>query len=328
MEHKILVISAYIFISFFISYLAVWFTFRIFQRRNLLAARLSGISSEGTAGSKEEVNLFHKKKHSIIENKLQQYVAKFKGEGWLQLVLYRAGISAPISRIVLFCIIMSFIVSFILSYYYQWSFGASFPTAMVAVVIGGMIILSWLRGRRQETIIKHLPYTLDIISRALKSGYSVEKTFAVVAQELHESVASEFQKIIHHIGVGIAYEDALRLAAERVHTSDFNFFVNSLIIQRRTGGSLTEILDNIMFLLHRRHEIRLKAKSLSAESKITGVILGSVPLFIWGAITAIKPGYMDFFFDTEKGNTLLYVVLGLIAAEIAVIKWLVNIKVE
>lgn len=323
-----LLISLSCFVAFLIVYIGFENLMEMRQKKMRLVARISNTNTGNIKSTQDRLSLFQKRRSSLIEKKLHDYLGKFKSENWFQLQLYRAGINISLVQTMIIYLVSVIALTFVSSLFLHWGFFTRFLLFMFLSFIVMYFALELLKSRKQNMVIKHLPTALDVILRALKAGYSVEKTFVVVAKEMHVSVASEFQQIVDQMAVGVSYEDALRHASERVHTSDFYFLANALIIQRQTGGSLSETLENILFLLHRRHEIRLKTLSLSAEAKTTGLILGSVPVAIWIVVSVMKPEYLEFFFYDETGSFLLKFVVGLLFLEAFVIKWLVNIKVE
>lgn len=315
-------------LAFLIVYLGLNHIMDLRQKKLRMMARISLDHDGKQKVHQDNVSLFQKRRASIIEKKLHDYISKFRSENWLQLELYRAGISVNLTQSLILFVVFVVGMTIISSYFILWSFLARLFLFCFLTLFVMYFTLEFLKSRRQNMVIKHLPTALDIILRALKAGYSVEKTFVVVAKEMHPSVGNEFRQIVDQMNIGVSYEDSLRHAAERIHTSDFYFLANALIIQRQTGGSLSETLENILYLLHRRHEIRLKTLALSAEAKSTGLILGVIPFAIWAIVSVMKPEYLDFFFYDESGSQLLKLVIGLLVLEAFIIKWLVNIKVE
>lgn len=314
--------------SFFIVFVGMYFYLAHRQEKKLLKFRLSSLSSGLSQEVKDSFSLFQKKRHGIVEQKLQDYLKRFKSENWLQLQLYRSGVSFSLTYLFLCAFAFLLVMTHLTSFIFLWGLTTRILFSIALMVFGGYFILSTLIDRRQKLIVKHMPGAIEMIIRSLKAGYPIEKTFVLVAKEQHPAVALEFRKISQQMDMGLSYETALRHAGERVHTADFYFLVNALIIQRQLGGGLSETLENILFLLHRRHEIRQKMIALSAEAKMTGLILGSVPVAIWIIIMIIKPEYMDFFLYDPKGDFQLKLVIGLLLLEALTIKWLINIKME
>lgn len=325
---KALLVSISTFVIFFSVYAGIvgFLTYR--QKRQHLQSRLSLDLHENKLKSTDSKSLFQKRRSSLIEKKLNTYLGKFRSENAVQLEFYRAGLSLSLTQSLFIYVGIVLCLTVLSSVFLYWSLVTKMILFMSLTALGFYFVLEFLKDRRQKLVIKHLPTALDIILRALKAGYSVEKTFVVVAREIHPSVGGEFKNIVDQMSIGVSYEDALRHAAERVHTSDFYFLANALIIQRQTGGSLSETLENILFLLHKRQEIRMKTMTLSAEAKSTGLILGSVPIGIWVIVSILKPEYLEFFFYDDLGSQLLKVVIVLLILETFIIKWLVNIKVE
>jgi tight adherence protein B len=185
-----------------------------------------------------------------------------------------------------------------------------------------------LTNKRQAKFVTVLPMALDIISRAIRAGHSLERTLPMLAREVPDPVGKEFKKISEQLELGVSFEDTFREASLRVDLGDFYFFTSALIIQRQAGGSLSEIIENIVYVLHRRHEIRLKAKALTAEGRITGLILGALPVLFWVVIVFMRPEYLDYFLKDPFGKKLLYTAIGLLFAQYLTVRWMVNLKVD
>ena len=149
----------------------------------------------------------------------------------------------------------------------------------------------------------------------------------VVIKEVDVPLKHEFAQIIQQIEFGVTFDDALHQAADRIDLSDFYFFSTSLIIQRKAGGSLSEILDNIITSLNRANEIRSKIKVLSAEAKVTAYILGGLPVVLWIIMMQLNPSYLDFFQHEASGRKLLMFAIFLIACAGATIRYLIRIKI-
>lgn len=328
MTTKYALLSGFSFILFFILYITVDKIMTLREERLILKRRLAGMSSAVTVSEKEDLKLFQKRKIGMIEKKLQQYLKSMQSESWLQTKLYQSGLNISLTQFFFICVVFLFAWVVGIEFLYGFTLPVSVLSAVGANGVMIALILAFLRKRRQNKIMLELPNALNIILRAIKAGHSVERAFILVAKEVQPPIGSEFQRIIEHLELGVAYEDALHLASERVDTTDFHFFASALIIQRQTGGSLAEVIENIVNLLHRRQEIRHKAKALSAEGRTTGLILGSIPVVIWIVVSFTQPSYLDFFFYDPKGITYIKVVIGLLVFEALVIKWMVDVKVE
>lgn len=276
----------------------------------------------------EEVHLFHYQRQKMIEKKLHKYLSTIKDENWFQLKVYQSGLTISLTRLLLVESFVTF-TFFLLSYtrFGLSAFSSLLFGAVVAFVLT-MMVLQWLISQRHDKFMELLPTGLDIIMRAIKAGHSLDRSLSMVAKEVPDPVGSEFRQIAEQIEIGITFEDALRAAAQRVSLRDFHYLITALIIQRQTGGPLAEILESIIYVLHRRQEIRLKAKSISAEGRMTGIILGALPFVFWGCMSLMKNEYIQYFFEDPTGKKLLMIIIGLTVAQTLTIRWLVDVNVE
>lgn len=276
----------------------------------------------------KEVHLFHYQRQKLIEKKLHKYLSTIKDESWIQLKIYQSGLTISLTRLLLVETFLVFVI-FLLAY---TRFGVSALSALAFGCVGAvgisMIVIQSLISQRHDKFMELLPTGLDIIMRAIKAGHSLDRSLPMVAREVPDPVGNEFRQISEQIEIGITFEDALRSASQRVALRDFQYFVTALVIQRQTGGPLAEILESIIYVLHRRQEIRLKAKSMTAEGRLTGMILGALPFVFWGAMSFLKNEYIQYFFEDPTGKILLMVIIGLTVAQTLTIRWLVDVKVE
>lgn len=317
-------------VSFFI-FLITFYAFSNFWDRmkeeEHVLDRLNTFSPDGMPTT-ESSRLFQYQRQKIIEKKLQKYLANMKSENWFQLKLYQSGLNFSLTSFLLgqICFILLLTTFFVAKSDFSVLFSVVFSIFLTILMTA--IVIKMLTSKRHDNFISLLPLALDIVIRAIRAGHSLERTLPTVAREVPDPVGKEFQKISEQIEVGVSFEDAFREASLRVNLGDFYFFAAALIIQRQSGGSLAEILENIIYVLHRRQEIRLKAKALSAEGRITGVILGALPILFWIGITVLKPEYLEYFSSDPFGRKLLYTVIGLLVAQILTIRWMINVKVD
>jgi len=149
--------------------------------------------------------------------------------------------------------------------------------------------------------------------RAIKAGLPVHEAMTAAANEIGDPVGRELRRVIDEMRVGVEMEQALQGAAGRVRISDFRFLVVTLILQKRTGGSIGETLGNLSFVIRRRKEMRLKAHALSSEARASAGVLAILPVLAGGAIGIINPGFISILFTDQRGRAILgFAVLSLI----------------
>lgn len=162
------------------------------------------------------------------------------------------------------------------------------------MVIGSLI------NRRTNEFVSKFPDGIELLVRGLRSGLPVTETLAIVSQEVPGPVGFEFKTVIDRIKVGKTMEDSLQDTADKLGIAEFNFFTITLAIQRETGGNLAETLSNLATVLRQRAQMKLKIKAMSAESKASAYIVGSLPFLVFAAIMSINPDYMSGFFTDDR----------------------------
>lgn len=166
-------------------------------------------------------------------------------------------------------------------------------------------LLSLLRRRRQERFLEELPDAIDVIVRGLRAGLPISDALKVIATEAGPAVAPEFAEIVDGQRVGITLDQGLERMFERIPLQEVNFLSIVVSIQTKTGGNLSETLDNLSKVLRDRRKMKSKVRSMSQEAKSSAAIIGVIPFLIMGALTFLTPDYLTPMFETSMGNAIL-----------------------
>jgi tight adherence protein B len=183
-----------------------------------------------------------------------------------------------------------------------------FIVSLVASVLGGAIpffVLMNKRNRRQRMISDQLPDALDFLGRALRAGHSMTTAFQMMSEELPQPISGEFRRIFEQNSLGASLEDALRAAVVRIESSDFAFFVTSALIQRQTGGDLSEVLNNITAMIRARVRLQQHVKSKTAEGRFTGYILAAFPALMFVLSYCLNKEYAGRMLEEPIGIAML-----------------------
>ena len=181
--------------------------------------------------------------------------------------------------------------------------GAAMMSLAVGLFVGAGLphmAIGWFIKRRLGNFITRFPEAIELLVRGLRSGLPVTETLGVVASEVPGPVGEEFKQVNERIKIGRTMEDALQETADRLQTSEFNFFCITLAIQRETGGNLAETLSNLADVLRKRAQMKLKIKAMSSESKASAYIIGVLPFAVFLMIYWINPEYMKTFFTDQR----------------------------
>jgi tight adherence protein B len=187
--------------------------------------------------------------------------------------------------------------------------------------------LMHLEKKRRLAFEGQLPEALDFMMRALRAGHGLSAALGMVGDELPQPVGSEFKITFDHINLGMSFDDALADMAQRIQSNDLNFFVIALTLQRKTGGNLTELLNNLSRTVRERIKLKGKIRVLASEGKLSGLMIGALPFVLGLILTAINPVYMATLWTTPTGQKLVLAGLVMMALGALWMWKIVQIKV-
>ncbi len=189
---------------------------------------------------------------------------------------------------------------------------------LVAIVLGLLIgltvpwgVLLSARARREAKFLAQLPDTLQLLAGSLAVGYSLPQAMDSVVREAHPPIRGEFNRALVETRLGMLAEDALDGIAERTGSQDFSWVVMAIRIQREVGGNLAELLNSVAETLRERERLRRQVAALSAEGRLSGIILAALPVVFAIYLMLARPEYIDPLFSTPLGVLLL--VFGIVA---------------
>ncbi|MCS6864170.1 MAG: type II secretion system F family protein [Gemmataceae bacterium] len=196
----------------------------------------------------------------------------------------------------------------------------------------GLFSLPWLwlytkRANRLKAFAAQLPDAMELVARALRAGHSLAAGMHVVAEEMPGPISKEFGRVYEEQNLGIPLEEALKGMCERVPNLDLKFFVTSVAIQRQTGGDLAEILDRIGHVIRERFKILGQVKALTAEGRLSGVVLIALPIGLFLMMLWMKPDYVELLWKDPMGVKMSIGAIVLMLIGSYAIKKIVDIKV-
>jgi tight adherence protein B len=206
----------------------------------------------------------------------------------------------------------------------------SIYVAPVGALVFFFIPWLWLiqkRKSRMKAFAAQLPDALELVARALRAGHSLAAGIHVVAEEMPPPVNKEFGRVYEEQNLGVALEEALKNMCERVPNLDLRFFVTAVAIQRQTGGDLAEILDKIGYVVRERYKILGQVKALTAEGRLSGIVLIALPFVLFLLMLHMKPDYISELWTDPDGIKLAIGGLVLQILGAVVIKKIIDIKV-
>ena len=170
------------------------------------------------------------------------------------------------------------------------------------------LLLRVLRAQRLRKFEAQLEDALTTMSNSLKSGFSISQAFEAVVREGRNPIAQEFGVMLHQTRVGVRFEDALVNLDKRVGSEDLTLMIRSIEIARLTGGNLTEVFDKIAETIRERLRIQGRIRTLTAQGKLQGIVIGLMPIILAGALMVIDPKMMRSFLASSTGVMILVLV--------------------
>lgn len=189
----------------------------------------------------------------------------------------------------------------------------SLLTALALALLAGAAPVLLLMRARAVRLIRfndRLADALALISGGLRAGFPFIQTLDMVRREIPGPVGREFGRAFQEIQLGAPVEEALADLASRVRSQELDLVVTAVLIQREIGGNLAEVLDNIAATIRERLQIRREIRALTAQGRLSGWIIGLLPVAVAAALLVINPGYLNPLVETAGGRLALAAAVG------------------
>jgi tight adherence protein B len=180
--------------------------------------------------------------------------------------------------------------------------------------------ISMKRKKRMNKFLQLLPDALDLMSRGLSAGHAFTEALQMVATEMPEPISLEFRKTYEEQNLGLSLKLALENLVQRMPLLDLRMCVTAVMIQRETGGNLSELLEKVAYTIRERFRIMEDLKTMTLSSRWSAWLLCALPIFLAVYVTITNPGYMDVMWRDPRGHWLLAIaaimqVLGMLMVQ-------------
>ncbi len=203
-------------------------------------------------------------------------------------------------------------------------------TGVVLAVIFAALPYLFVRHKRKSRLDKmeeQLPEALDFLARSMRAGHAFSISLEMVGEEISDPLGQEFRTLFNEQNLGAPLDIAMRNFAMRVPLLDVRFFTSSVLLQKQTGGNLSEILSRLAYVIRERFRLKGQVKAASAHGRLTATILTLLPVFTMLGLLVVAPGYLQGMANDSDGKWLIG---GAIVAQVLgnfFIKKIINIKV-
>ena len=243
--------------------------------------------------------------------------------------LERAGIRLKVGEYFLLRLLVALLAAiFVLLFARATTLGI--VVAMVAAVVGYLapaFYVHMAKQRRVRNVNGQLAETLELISNALRSGFAFAQAVELTAAQMPSPIRDDLNALLRDLGLGARMDDALRSLADRTASIDMELVVTTIMIQRTTGGNLSEVLDNVAATIKERERLHGEVRALTAQQRLTGLVLSVYPLALGLFLALIAPSIMKYLWQDQLGQILLAIAVVLQCAGIFAIQRITNIEV-
>lgn len=202
--------------------------------------------------------------------------------------------------------------------------------AIGMAVLGYSLPAIWVSSKKNARIKKmtgQLTEMLGMVANSLKSGYGLMQSFEFAAKQLDPPLATELRRLLRDVNLGMAGEEALQAMGERINIADLDMVLTAINIQRAVGGNLAEILEGVAYTMRERERIRGEITTLTSQQRMTGIVIGGLPIGVGLLFMLINPSYMSLLFTTTVGQIMLLVAVLLEGLGIVAMKKILAIEV-
>jgi tight adherence protein B len=287
----------------------------VFNRKSgsdVLASRLESFKNDPTGSTlqkkveiSEESAFKEKRTYSDIRI-LSAFFGSLKGSEAVAVTLEQSGVPLRVGEYYMIrwvCAVLFFLAPLVFGFT-LFDVAAGVGTG----VIGYWLPSQWLSGKRKKRmtrIVSQLVDLLGMVSNSLKSGYGLMQSFEFASKQLPDPLGQEIRRMLRESTLGMAAEQALAALGQRLQSSDLDMVLTAINVQRSVGGNLAEILDKVAFTMRERERIRGEISTLTAQQKMTGIVIGGLPIFMFGIFMLLNPSYMSLLFTTMTGRFLM-----------------------
>jgi tight adherence protein B len=202
--------------------------------------------------------------------------------------------------------------------------------AWLTGVIGFCLPFAWVVRKGKARLKKfedQFPDSLEFVARSMRAGHAFSVSLEMIHREFSDPLATEFRRAFDEQNLGLPLENALQNLAKRVPLLEVHFFVSAVLLQKRTGGNLSELLDKLAAIIRERFKLRGRIKAISAHGRITASTLSAIPIAVAGLMFFSNREYIEFFVKDEVGNQMAGVAIFFQLVGYLIMKKIVTIEI-
>jgi tight adherence protein B len=253
-------------------------------------------------------------------------LAAFDADRGLQELIDQAGLPWAPGQVVIASLALGLaafnVVWYVLLPFRELAFAAGPGAAFLPI-----LYLRWKRKRRIHAFEAQFPDSLQFIARAMRAGHAFSVSLEMLHKEFPDPLGGEFRRAFEEQNLGLPMDVALEKLAKRLPLMDTQFFVAAVVLQKRTGGNLAEILDNLSKLIRERFKLRGEIRTISAQGRMSSMVLTAIPVVVATMLYFVNRPHMMFFVEHEWGRLMAIIALAFVVAGFLIMGRIVKIEV-
>ena len=173
--------------------------------------------------------------------------------------------------------------------------------------VGAKIIVSTRTSKRRARFADQVDDTVQLVAGSLRAGHGLNRSLGAVAADAEDPTSEELARVVNEVRLGRNLSDSLAITAQRMKSEDFEWVAQAIAINQETGGNLAEVLDQVGKTIRDRNEIRRQVRALSAEGRLSAIVLVALPILVFLFLIVVQPTYFSAFFQHPLGIVALVV---------------------
>jgi len=322
-----MILYAVLLVTCWLGALAAWWMWtRSRQAADLsrLKARLTGGAEPGKAGRQGPALI---RAEELTKGQLiLQLLQRLKLNQRLRTLFEQAGLKWDPTRTIHGSLAL-FLIGFTVAWHAAPLYREYAVVPGLALAAGPALFVIRKRRARLKKFEEQFPESLEFLARSMRAGHAFSVALEMIHSEFQEPLAGEFRRAFDEQNLGLPLDVALEKMAQRVPLMDVHFFVSAVLLQKRTGGNLAELLDKLAYLIRERFKLRGRIRAISAHGRMTGMVLSMIPVAVGLIMFYVNPFYAQFFVEDETGRMMMAGAIGLQLLGYGVIKKIVSIEV-
>ena len=288
-----------------------------------LKRRLRGGAARPKEGT-EALEILRQRKLSGLPW-LNDILSTMSNLGGLEKMLQQANSQMPLGVFLLLSGVMG-VAGMVVAAFMDYPLLVAGGAGLVCLMLP-LMKMKMQRTARFKEFERQLPEALDLMARALRAGHAFSVGMKMVGDEFPDPIGPEFNRTVEEISFGIDTPEAMNNLNNRVVSTDLKFFITALVVQRETGGNLAEIIEAISRLIRQRFELLGRVKALSAEGRLSGIVLFVMPFVMGGVLWWMNEDYMRLLIEDDLGLMMLGAAVLLMLFGAVIMKKMCDIKV-